>query len=119
MVDERVNEELTETEPENKASQDNDSFHSFESENDVPDLEKLDEQPDGSFGSAGNETPMKPQKYELDGKARKKLLIDWSSAREEAQEEQNDPKPKSPVLGVNIFITLCCPDGKFEFFFNG
>ena len=75
-----------------KITQDNDSFHSFESENDVPDLENLpvNEQTNESLQSTGSETPMKPNKYELDGKARKKLLIDWSAAKEDTQEETKD-----------------------------
>jgi len=36
----------------------------------------------------GNETPNKTTRYELTGKARKKLLIDWDAARESADEEE-------------------------------
>ena len=70
-VVERVSDEHTETDAENKAT-DNDSFHSFESENAVLDLEKPGKQLDKSFGSDSNETPMKPQKYQLNSEARNK-----------------------------------------------
>jgi len=98
VPDERVREEVTGADTADKTTQDNDSFHSFESDNNVPELEKLDDEPNESMKSTGQETPIKPNKYHLDGKARKKLLIDWSAAREDSQKEQHDPQPKSPAL---------------------
>ena len=104
MLDERVREELTGVDTAPKATQDNDSFHSFESDNYVSELKKPDEQANESMASSEKETEIKSMKYQSDGKARKKMLIDWREARKDAQKKQNDPQPTSPVSGGQDFI---------------